>query len=93
MAALVREAAPASPGGAAWTLVGLTNWLTRARSRQATKTAEEIRMSRIANPKLLEFCRLVGSSVRPEHRSDWSLPVISSQQPAASSQQPVASSQ
>jgi hypothetical protein len=56
------EAAPASPGGAARTLVGLTNWLTRASSRQATKTAEEIRMSRIANPKLLEFCRLVGSS-------------------------------
>ena len=63
-AELLREAAPGSPGGAAWTLVGLTNWLTRARSRQATKTAEEIRMSRIANPKLLEFCRLVGSSAR-----------------------------
>jgi len=29
-------------------VVGLTNWLTRASSRQATQTAELIRMSRMA---------------------------------------------
>ena len=58
-------------------MVGLTNWLTRASSRQATQTAELIRMSRMAGLGAARKCadsaypRLLGSVAMGAKRQIW----------------------